>query len=280
MACPVLIVGCGDLGSAVAEQLNRQGFAVAGVRYSQAPVPDGVQLIQADVTQADSVKVLSGSRPHILIYCVAANAQTDKSYKAHYIDGLRHVLTVLAPLKTLRHIFFVSSTRVYGQQVDALLDESVPAQPADFGGLRLQEAESLLADFNIPSTVLRLSGIYGPGRTRLITLATTPDQWPAHNSWTNRVHRDDAAAFIVACVGKADKAETLEPLYVVTDSEPVPQYEVLQWLANAQGIDCSSVSVPQAKGGKRLSNQRMLNSGFALQYAGYQAGYRQLIASR
>jgi nucleoside-diphosphate-sugar epimerase len=279
MACPVLIVGCGDLGSAVAEQLNQQGFAVTGLRYGQAQIPDGVRLIQADVTQAGSLKSLALLRPQILLYCVAANAPTDESYKAHYVDGLRNVLSLLAPLQTLRYVFFVSSTRVYGQQTDELLDEETPAQPADFGGLRLREAESLLADFNIPATALRLSGIYGPGRTRLIKLAATPAQWPAHNNWTNRIHRDDAAAFIATCVMKADKGAVVEPLYVVTDSQPVPQYEVLQWLAKEQGVDYSDVKVPDAIGGKRLSNQRMLNSGFSLQYPDYQAGYRQLIAS-
>ncbi len=279
MACPVLIVGCGDLGGAVAERLNQQGFAVTGLRYGQAQVPDGVRLIQADVTQAVSLKSLALLRPQILLYCVAANAPTDESYKTHYVDGLRNVLSLLAPLQTLRHVFFVSSTRVYGQQTDELLDEGVPAQPADFGGLRLREAESVLADFNIPATALRLSGIYGPGRTRLIKLAATPGQWPAHNNWTNRIHRDDAAAFIASCVTKADKGVAVEPLYVVTDSQPVPQYEVLQWLAKEQGVDYSDVKTPEAIGGKRLSNQRMLNSGFSLQYPDYQAGYRQLIAS-
>jgi dTDP-4-dehydrorhamnose reductase len=124
-----------------------------------------------------------------------------------------------------------------------------------------------------------LSGIYGPGRTRLIKLAATPAQWPVHNNWTNRIHRDDAAAFIASCVMKADKGAAVEPLYVVTDSQPVPQYEVLQWLAKEQGVDYSDVKVPDAIGGKRLSNQRMLNSGFSLQYPDYQAGYRQLIRS-
>lgn len=279
MAGSVLIVGCGDLGCAVAENLQQQGFAVSGLRYSQKPVPSGVRLIQADVTQAETLDILDALRPEILLYCVAANAQSDDSYKAHYVDGLRHVLARLAPLNTLRHVFFVSSTRVYGQQTDDLLDEHIPAQATDFGGRRLLEAESLLVDLKIPSTVLRLSGIYGPGRTRMISLASRPDDWPDTNTWTNRIHRDDGAAFIASCIGKAYMGEVIAPLYVVTDSQPTPQYDVLRYLAALQGVDCTRVAVPDIAGGKRLSNQRMLQTGFELQYPNYQLGYRHLIES-
>jgi nucleoside-diphosphate-sugar epimerase len=279
MAKRVLIVGCGDLGGAVAERLIPQKFEVTGVRYRQASASNRSTLLQADVTQISSLEPLAELRPNILLYSVAANAQTDERYKAHYVDGLRNVLTVLAPLNTLAHVFFVSSTRVYGQRMDDLLNEDVPAQPSDFGGFRLQEAETLLSQFGIQATVFRLSGIYGPGRTRLIQLAKHPNQWPAENSWTNRIHRDDAAAFITESIVKVDKKESVAPLYVVTDSQPVLQYEVLQWLAQEQGVDCSKVSVPTVVAGKRLSNQRMLNTGFTLQYPNYQLGYRHLIAS-
>jgi nucleoside-diphosphate-sugar epimerase len=277
MACPVLIVGCGDLGGLVASRLAQQGFTVAGVRVSRASLPDGVQCIQADVTKPETLQPLALLRPQILLYCVAASAQTDESYKAHYVDGLRNVLALLMPLNTMRHVFFVSSTRVYGQQTDLLLDELDVAQPADFGGLRLQEAESLLTGLNIPTTTFRLSGIYGPGRTRLIHLARTPLAWPANNTWTNRIHRDDAAAFIAICIAKVDRGDAVEKLYVVTDSYPAPQYEVLQWLAGRQGMEVTKLVTPIAGGGKRLSNQRMLKTGFSLRYPDYKAGYAQLL---
>jgi nucleoside-diphosphate-sugar epimerase len=223
MASAVLIVGCGDLGCAVAEKLNQQNFHVSGVRYSQKQVPEGVRLIQADVTQAGSLQVLAASKPNILLYCVAASAQSDENYKAHYVDGLRNVLSVLAPLNTLQHVFFVSSTRVYGQQTDELLDEETPALASDFGGQRLLEAESVLAEFHIPATVFRFSGIYGPGRTRLIQLAKTPSHWPAQNSWTIGFHRGDGAAFIADCIVKVDREDSVAALYVVTDSQPALQ---------------------------------------------------------
>jgi len=279
MGTPVLIVGCGDLGSAVADLLSQQGFAVTGVRRSQAPLAPGISLMRADVTDAASLQQLATVKPEILLYCVAADAQTDQSYRAHYVDGLRNVLAVLEPCKSLRHVFFVSSTRVYGQQTDDWLDENTPARPSDFGGLRLQEAETLLNTFDIPHTILRLSGIYGPGRTRLLQMASNPQAWPLNNSWTNRIHRNDAAAFIAYCITKAGRREELASLYLLTDSNPVPQHEVLRWLAVKQGTDMTAVPTPPVAGGKRLSNRRMLETGFSLRYPDYQAGYGQLLAS-
>ena len=273
----VLIVGCGDLGGAVAKLLAKSGIQTTGVRRSTG----GTDTIQADVTQPASLEVLKLVKPEVLIYCVAANGQTDEQYKAHYVDGLQHVLATQAQNSKLKHVFFVSSSRVYGQVTDKLLDESVVAVPADFGGVRLLEAEGLLNTLVCNTTVLRLSGIYGEGRLRMINLAQLPAGWPAQNSWSNRIHRDDAAAFMVFLVQQVLAGKNIEDCYIVTDSMPVPQHEVLLWLADRLGIEVPSHiathSAPPIEGGKRLSNQTMLATGFLLQYPHYKAGYRALL---
>ncbi|HEY8118102.1 MAG TPA: SDR family oxidoreductase [Methylophilaceae bacterium] len=277
MACKVLIAGCGDLGCAVAERLNQEDFEVYGLRYSNKSLPSGVKLIQADVTQPSSLRSLESLTPEILLYCVAASAQTDESYQAHYVDGLHNVLNFLAPAASLKHVFFVSSTRVYGQQTDELLDEASPAIPADFGGERLLEAEALLKTTGCLSTVLRLSGIYGHGRTRMLRLARQPEQWPQQDSWTNRIHRDDAASFIAFLLECVRAKQAVQDCYVVTDSQPVSQYEVLMWLAGQLGVNLNQIKPPAIKGGKRLSNRRMLGEGFSLLYPDYRIGYSSLL---
>lgn len=272
----VLIVGCGDLGGAVAKQLSNLGFDTVGVRRSNSSI-EGVTIIQADVTHPASLIDLKYIQPEILIYCVAANGQTDEQYKAHYVDGLRQVLSMQSDNSKLKHVFIVSSTRVYGQQTDALLDESTPVMPADFGGVRLLEAESLLNSLNCNTTVLRLSGIYGVGRLRMINMAKSPENWPAQNSWTNRIHRDDAAAFMVFLVQQVSTNAAIQSCYIVTDSKPSRQYEVLNWIANQMQIKVET-KTPVLEGGMRLSNQAMLNSGFRLQYPDFKAGYHALLS--
>ena len=273
----VLIVGCGDLGSTVATQLSSMNIQVTGVRRSDSAI-SGVEIIQADITDVSSLEVLKPIQPDILIYCVAANGQTDEQYKANYVDGLRNVLATQSENPILKHVFFVSSTRVYGQKTDALLDESMPAIAADFGGQRLLEAEALLNNLSCNTTILRLSGIYGAGRLRMINLAKSPQNWPAQNSWSNRIHKDDAAAFMVFLVLKVLASKPVGTCYIVTDSKPSTQYEVLSWIANQMQIS-SDITTPAIEGGKRLSNQSMLSTGFQLQYPDFMAGYRALLAA-
>ena len=276
----ILIAGCGDLGIALGQLLIAQGCDVTGLRRSAAPLPAGMRCVQADVVSPPTLSGLAALRPQILVYSVAADAQTDASYRSHYVDGLRHMLAALADVE-LRQVFFVSSTRVYGQEIQGQdsglwLDETTPAMPADFGGEHLLQAEALLA--GLPGTALRLSGIYGPGRHRLLALARQPQSWPAQNPWTNRIHRDDAAAFIAALISRRLDGAGLEDCYLVTDGCPAPQYAVLQWLAQQLNVDASDVTAPPATGGKRLRNARMLATGFRLRYPDYRAGYAAEIA--
>ena len=277
MAEKILIVGCGDLGVELARQLQKQGLMPIGLRRSLS-LDSSFECVQADVTQPSSLTLLSNLNPDYLVYCVAASAQTDESYRQHYVEGLRHVLNALVSATNLKHVFFVSSTRMYGQTTDALLDESTVPQAMDFGGQRLLEAENLLkqAGQSWTHTALRLTGIYGPGRNRMINLAANPSHWPAQNIWTNRIHRDDAAAFIVHLINRLLSGCTAHDYYVVTDSNPVSQYEVLHWMTAQMGMEASS-EVPEIVGGKRMSNQRMLSTGFSLKYPDYQVGYSAML---
>ena len=276
----VLIVGYGDLGQEVARQLAQDGIKVIGVRRSTHSNPDSVTgqdvtVISADVTQPLSIAILATIEPEIIVYCVAATGQSDAEYKAAYVDGLRNVLATQQHNLQLKHVLFVSSTRVYGQDTVQLIDESIPAVPADFGGERLLEAEHLLQTLACGATVLRLSGIYGPGRLRMLNLARSPENWPKQNIWSNRIHRDDAAAFIVFLIRQVLAGGDVHDCYIVTDSKPVPQYEVLEWLA-AQ-LQTEKPKPLPASGGKRLNNKALLASGFELQYPDYQAGYKTLL---
>jgi nucleoside-diphosphate-sugar epimerase len=272
----ILIVGCGDLGTAIAIRLH-QNYEVIGVRQSDKPLPLGMQTIQADVTQLNTLSKLEKLNPNIIIYCVAASAQTDENYQAHYVTGLKNVLAMQSQNTNLQHVFFVSSTRVYGQKTDELLDENSPTIPVDFGGERLLEAENVLKNMPCKSTSMRLSGIYGEGRLYLVKMAKDITKWPQENHWCNRIHRDDAAGFIALMVEKALNKEALEYTYIVTDDMPTQQYEVLTWLANQQKIDTSNIKLPPVRGGKRLSNKCMRDTGYELQYPDYQAGYGEIL---
>ena len=272
----VLIVGCGDLGTAIATRLQ-QNHEVIGLRQSNQQLPLGMHTVQADVTQPQTLNGLKKLNPNIIIYCIAASAQTDENYQASYVTGLKNIIATQSQNAHLQHVFFVSSTRVYGQTTMEVLDESTPAIPVDFGGKRLLEAENVLNDMPCKSTSMRLSGIYGKGRVYLVNMAKDLAKWPKENHWSNRIHRDDAASFIAFMVEKSANNQQVADCYIVTDDMPTQQYEVLTWLAHQQGINTSSYQAPIAQGGKRLSNQHLRKTGFELQYPNYQAGYSDIL---
>lgn len=277
MSAKVLIVGCGDLGLELARQLQTHDLVPVGLRRS-LNANSAFEFIQADVTDPISLSSVSNLNPDFLVYCVAATAQTDDNYRQHYVEGLGNVLNALDGATSLKHVTFVSSTRMYGQTTDALLNENTVPQEADFGGLRLLEAENLLkqAGKSWTHTALRLTGIYGPGRNRMLNLAANILNWPTQNIWTNRIHRDDAAAFIVHLIQMLLDGRSAQDCYVVTDSCPVSQYEVLHWIASQIGMKVEN-QTSEIIGGKRMSNQRMLSTGFSLKYPDYKAGYSAML---
>lgn len=281
MSAKVLIIGCGDLGTKIATDLQSLAYEVIGLRVSDQQLPANIMRIQADVTQPETLSKLEQIQPDYLIYCVAGSAKTsldvDDNYRLHYVEGLRNVLATQQANPHLKHVFFVSSTRVYGQKTEAIIDETITAVATDAGGERLLEAENLIKNFPCGATVLRLSGIYGPGRTRMIKLAEQQDLWPAQNGWTNRIYRDDAAAFIVYLIKLLQQQKTIADCYIVTDNQPTTQYQTLKWIADQKHQIVDVMPLP-VLGGKRLSNQRMLQTGFILHYPDYQVGYAALLA--
>ena len=87
----VLIVGCGDLGTAIAKDLQKN-HEVIGLRRSTGADSSGIKTIFADVTQTNTLFQLENLNPNIVIYCVSAGGQTDVQYQAAYVTGLKNVL--------------------------------------------------------------------------------------------------------------------------------------------------------------------------------------------
>ena len=145
---------------------------------------------------------------------------------------------VLASGADVRRILFVSSTAVYGDAGGGWIDESTTPEPGGFSGRIIREAEELLGSrlrgTGITPVVLRLGGIYGPGRTRLIDQVRGGSAViPAASRFTNRIHRDDAAAAIVhLCTMDAVPG----PVYLGVDNEPAELGEVLGFLAAELGL--------------------------------------------
>ncbi|WP_144660084.1 SDR family oxidoreductase [Paenarthrobacter nicotinovorans] len=276
----VLIAGCGDLGTEVGLRFAAVGHHVVGLRRSPEKLPPEIHGIRADLS--GHVPELPGD-VDIVVIAVAADASTEEAYRAAYLNGVKNVLDALERQSIRpRRILFVSSTAVYRDSGGAVVDESTPAEPTRFSGKVLLEAEDLLFARTAGTRAIsvRLGGIYGPGRTRLIDQVRSGKATiPAQSKHTNRIHRDDAAAMIVHL---ATMEQEPEAVYLGVDDDPAEYGDVLRFLAGELQLPAPPVG-PASDGGagdKRCSNSRLRSTGFTFAYPSFREGYRAILAGK
>lgn len=278
----VLVVGAGDVGLLAAQKLAQAGMQVVALRRSLVDMPKGVTLLQADITESASLQSLADYRFDYVVVTTAAGSRDETIYRRVYVDGLRNVLTQLARQSVpLQHIVLASSTGVYGQSQGEWVDESSVTEPAEFTGHIQLEAEQVARDSGIATTVVRLGGIYGPGRERLIRQVEAADfcaQDPPH--YTNRIHRDDAARLLAFLVTRAQQEHALADCYIGVDDEPATLYEVQAYLAAKLGIMIRAGAEAPARGSKRCRNALIHRTGFKFHYPNYRIGYGALLENR
>jgi len=275
-----MLVGCGDVGGRLARQLLAKGWAVSGLRRSVQHLPQGVVPIQADLGQPALPAAWPERTPDYLIYCVSANQHDEAGYQAAYVDGLRRVLGWLAEKgQRPRRLLFVSSSSVYAQQDGDWIDESSATEPEGYSGRIMLEAERLALDSGIRASVVRLTGIYGPGREWLLNqvrqgyrVAQDP---PLYG---NRIHADDAAGLLAFLLEKDARGELLDECYLGVDDDPAPLADVVAWLRDYMGVtQWSDEQRVRRSGNKRCSNARARALGWTPQYPSYKAGYAAIL---
>ena len=126
MSAPsVVIAGCGDVGSRLASQLLASEWEVHGLRRDISRLPDGVIGIAGDLFKKDCPDTWPIGGVDYLVYCAAATDHDEAGYRAAYVQGLQHVLEWLNDYgQEPKHLLFVSSSSVYGQQNGEWVDET------------------------------------------------------------------------------------------------------------------------------------------------------------
>ena len=266
-----LVVGCGYLGERVARVWRDAGDEVYAT--TRGPGADGLSRaglrpIVLDVTQGPRL----GALPEVdtVVFAVGRARRSDARMFDIHVEGLRAVLDAL-PRSTGR-VIYTSSTGVYAQAAGEWVDEESVCEPVREGGMACLSGERLLFAHarGRDALVLRLAGLYGPGRvprsadvTAGRPVAGSPD------AYLNLIHVEDAARAVVA-------AAALGPgtgrTYVVSDGSPPTRTEYVRQLATRLGV-----SPPRFEGGsglgKRVRNARAVRElGLRLKYLSYREG--------
>lgn len=262
----LLLIG-GDLCERTAALLDPAQWNCIGLRRSPRPAGEStVSWHAADLSNPQSLAFLGEERfsgiTHVL-YAPSPDSRNAQAYDDVYSSGLPGLLRSLAPacLKRLRRCVLVGSSAVWAPS-DEWVDEGTPVDRAGFRAASLLDAEDALHAMLAPGVgvALRLSGLYGPGRVRLVSglqagAIAAPDG-PGH--WANRIHIDDAAR---ACAHLLALAQP-RPLYIGTDDKPWPAAEFYEAIARLAGAP-APLRRAQPPSGKRLSNARLRASGWS-----------------
>jgi len=260
-----LVFGCGYLGRRVARRWRDRGHRVFVVTRSPDRAKllgeEGLDPILADVSRFDTLSDLPPAET--VLYSIGFDRKAGVSRHDVQVGGLGAVLDAL-PHETGR-IIYVSSTAVYGETAGATVDEGTPCRPDRESGRILLAAEGLLRAHPLGrrSVVLRLAGLYGPGRIpRIQDLISGRPLSVAADAVANLIYVDDAAEIVLA----ADAVAKPPATYIVSDGHPVSRREFYRYLAALLHLPAPPFVAPgpsqgessRGAGNKRVSNARML----------------------
>lgn len=281
-----LIVGCGYLGSRVARRWREAGHEVFVVtrddEHARRFAQDGYRPIVADVLRPASLVGLPDAET--VLYAVGYDRAAGVSIQQVFAAGLQSLLDALPgePAK----IIYISSTGVYGQSRGETVDEESATKPKREGGRACLAAERVLATHRLGSRalVLRMAGLYGPGRIPLAgeIRSGRPIAAPA-DGYLNLIHLHDAASTVVA----ADQRAVPPRTYVVSDGHPVERRRYYEELARLLGAPSPSFAPPvdsaanlRAASDKRVANARMLGElGVQLAFPSYREGLAAIVTA-
>lgn len=275
----VLLAGCGDVGIRTGLLLAAQGRKVYGLRRSAGTLPAPLLPLQADLTDASSMAALPPDIADV-VFLPAPGRREEAAYRGLFLDGLKHLVGVLRARGPLARLLFVSSSAVYGEHDGNWVDEDSDCRPLAFNGRLLLQAERWLHQAVPDAVVARCSGIYGPGRTRLVEQVINGSaRRPAGAvEFSNRIHVDDVAGALVHLLGLAQPASC----YVLSDDCPASLGEVQSWLADQLGLPPplqETAAGERAVGNKRLRNRRLRESGYALRHEDFRSGYGAILGA-
>lgn len=216
----LLLIGHGYLGQAVGRVFCERGWEVVPVSLT-----GGDGSLACDVGEPAAVSRLPAA--DVVVHCAATGRGGAAAYQHVYVDGCRN-LTERFPAGLL---CFTSSTSVYAQTDGSVVTEESPVSPERETGRLLLEAERLT--LGARGLVVRLAGIYGPGRSVILQkfLAGEAVVEEDGRRFLNQIHRDDAARAIHHLVTSGVRGE----VFNVSDSQPLTQRDCYEALGRIFG---------------------------------------------
>jgi nucleoside-diphosphate-sugar epimerase len=288
----VLIVGCGYIGRRVALLLHGRDQPVSGVVRTVESAARLQSLgINAHCLDLDGNALRLPASAHCGGICYLApppSSGTEDTRMRGFLEALQEGA---AP----RRIVYISTSAVYGDCHGAWITEEQSLRPATERGSRRLDAEQRLQEWaachGVEWLVLRVPGIYGPGRLPLERLRRgLPVLREAEAPYTNRIHADDLAVICVACldtdhhntvynVSDGHPSTMTDYFFRVADAAGLPRPPVVTWQEAQHALSGGMLSF--LRDSRRMDNGKLLRElGVALQYPDLEAGLRACFPQR
>ena len=285
----VFIVGCGDIGERIAVLYQRKKgeqkkipvfglvrSAESAKRLQQADITP----VQTDLGQMDShAKLPTASATVFYLAPPPSEGETDPL--------IRQFLACISTDELPEKLVLLSTTAVYGDCQGEWIDETHPVNPQTPRGRRRLDAEQAARDWSektgVPIVILRVGGIYGPGRLPIGRIEKgLPILNESESPFTNRIHQDDLAQI---CIAAAERGKAGE-IYNVSDGQPSTMSRYFKDIAVAYGLPLPpEVSLEEAqkvmsagmlsylKESRRLDNRKLVEElGVVLGYPNLAVG--------
>ncbi len=286
----LLIVGCGYVGKAIAQQATHSGYSVFALTRSESRFDElravGVQPVQAHWQQPRSLSNLP-SVDHVIVAVPHRVDEVSGSADSPELTHVRGLNNLLSNLPASWHkLIYLSTTGVYGQDSAVAVNEDTPVSPTRIGPQIAVAAEDWLAQHveSGRATVLRLAGIYGPGRVPLAEKirAGEPLAVPRYG-YLNLIHVTDIARVIMLMLERRMQ----RPAYVFSDGKPIEREVFYRYLADICGVKEPTFAVPEPTDAKtrratdkRIDPSRLVRElGFEYLFSDFCAGLADAIRS-
>ncbi len=290
----ILILGCGYVGRALAAREREQGNRVLAVTRNGTMASqlcqEGIEVQEGNVHEDGWHAFASGV--DWAVNCVSAASPDLVGYRTSYVDGNRSFGRWMATSGFSGPAVFTSSVSVYPDSGGEWVDEDRAEASSDRSQILLDSERVFLESDNAASkTVLRLGGIYGPGRSFLADrIAKAGGVLPGFGDYyLNLIRLED----IVEAIGAVLRLEEGRgEVYNVVDDEPVLRAELVEALAKSMGLptpdfdpDMAGVRGSRRMEGGRPANRRISNRklrealGWKLRFPSALRGMVDLVSS-
>jgi nucleoside-diphosphate-sugar epimerase len=271
-----LVIGCGYLGAQLLRELTAIGWQATGITLSESSAEilrkQGLQVAAEDLRTSD-YQLLTKNNPAVIIHCASSGRGGPAAYREIFLETTERLIKETS----CKHLIFTSSTSVYAQTDGSAVTETASAEPERETGKILIETEEIVLAHQ--GTVLRLGGIYGPGRCIPLEKLFSEEAAIEGNGERimNSIHRTDAVSAFCLAV-----RQNLIGTFNVVDDTPVTQLEWYQWVC-AQLRRSLPPFIPRdlnRKRGwtsKRVSNAKLRSFGWTPRYPSFREGVAELL---